>query len=167
MEGLEQAPEAQDQLDDQPEQQEEQNEPQLSPDEDKARSGGWRPKEDWVEAGNDADDWKSAKSFNEYGDLITSIKSQKRDLEDSKASFDERLNNQRTFMEAQAKQKLEDLKSQRTSHIENADLDAANTTQGQIDDLQAANPPAVDSNNQAKARDTKDIQDWTSNNSWI
>lgn len=165
MEGLEQAPEAQDQLDDQPEQQEEQNEPQLNPDEDKARSGGWRPKEDWIEAGNDADDWKSARSFNEYGDLISSIKSQKRDLEDSKASFDSRLDNVNKMHKAQMEAQMSDLKTKQLAHVENADVESYNNTQKQIDDLQSASNQVADK--PTHNPDIDSLNTWNTSNAWI
>lgn len=165
MEGLEQAPEAEDQLDDQPEQQEEQNEPQSSPDEDKARSGGWRPKDEWVEAGNDADDWKSVKSFNEYGDLISSIKAQKRDLDDSKSSFDSRLDNVNKMHKAQLESQMATLKAKQLSHVENADVDSYNASQKEIDDLQSASNQVVDKPTHNPDQDT--LNKWNASNAWV
>lgn len=164
MDGLEQATEAEDQLDDQPEQ-EDHNEPQSSPDEDKARSGGWRPKDEWVEAGNDADDWKSVKSFNEYGDLITSIKSQKRDLDDSKTEFDSRLDNVNKMHKAQLESQMATLKAKQLAHVENADIDSYNASQKEIDDLQSASNQVVDKPTHNPEQDS--LNKWNASNSWI
>src|SRR5574337_84080 len=48
---------------------------------DRASALGWMPKEDWVAAGHDENDWKPAKVFIEHGDMIGKIRSQNQDMD--------------------------------------------------------------------------------------
>lgn len=161
--GLEEAIDNPEELEaEQPEELEEVNEP--SPDETKARSGGWRPKDEWVEAGHDADDWKSAKNFNEFGDVLASLKSHKKDLDDSKNSFDSRLQGVKKIHEAQLAQQLSDLKARQITNVENADTEAYNTTLKAIDDLEASKTPA---DKPTHNPDQDDLNKWNATNAWI
>ncbi len=160
--GLEEANEVEDQLDDQPEQEQEEV-IESNPDEDKARKGGWTNKDEWSDAGHNPDDWKSAKNFNEFGDLLQNYKGMRKEFDDSKSQFDERLTNQRTMLDAVNKQKIADLQAQRQVHVENADIDAFNSTQKQIDNLAEEKEPAPQVANPAE--DT--VNKWNADNPWI
>lgn len=50
--------------------------PKSNPEEVKARSFGWVPKEDWVDSGKDAEDWKPARQFNKDSELYGKINRQ-------------------------------------------------------------------------------------------
>ncbi len=160
--GLEEANEVEEVVEDQLEEQVEEEVIESNPDEDKARKGGWTNKDEWSESGHNPDDWKSAKSFNEFGDILNSLKTVQNDFNESKSQFDERLTNQRTMLDAVNKQKIADLKAQRTSHIENADVEAADAAQAQIDNLAPVNTPAPEAN-----PDQTTVNQWNADNPWI
>lgn len=164
MAGLEQAPEVEDEFQEEQEvEQEEQEQPQSNPEEDKARKSGWTNKDEWKDAGHNEDDWKSARNFNEFGDVLANLKSQKRDFDDSRQQFDSRLENQRKFMEAASNQQLADLKAKQLLNVENADVEAFNATQKQMDDLAVVNTPPP----QAINNDQSVINQWNTTNAWI
>lgn len=148
-----------DELNQEAPEQEEVNE--SNPEEDKARKGGWTNKDEWSEAGHNPDDWKSAKNFNEFGDLLANHKSMRKDFDDTRSQFDSRLENQRIVLNAQNEQKIADLEAQRATHVENADIDAFNATQKQIDNLATVNEPAPVNNDQS------DLNQWNASNAWI
>lgn len=53
--------------------------------EDKARKGGWAPKDEWR---GDADDWVSAQEFNYRGELMRHIKRSNDELADVRSQYD-------------------------------------------------------------------------------
>lgn len=162
MEGLEQAPEVEEVIGDQFEEQAEEV-VESNPEEEKARKSGWTSREEWSEAGHNPDDWKSAKNFNEFGDLLANHKIMRKEFDDTRTQMDERLNNQRIMMEAQTKQKIADLEAQRATHVENADIEAFNETQKQIDSLAESKTTAP----QAASTDQTMLNQWNASNSWI
>src|SRR5690242_14503261 len=62
-------------------------ESQLSKSEQDATALGWMPKEQWVEEGHDADDWKPAKVFLEHGQMIGKIRQQSKELADARQAI--------------------------------------------------------------------------------
>lgn len=69
----------------------------VDPEVSEAKSRGWTSKAEWVAAGKNADDWVSARHFNEKGRLI----SQARKLETLEKTFDSRINNVKVLYDAQ------------------------------------------------------------------
>ena len=45
--------------------------PEISPEEERARSGGWVPKTEWK---GDPNEWRSAKEFNERGEIFATMR---------------------------------------------------------------------------------------------
>ena len=123
-----------------------QEESQKESQEEAEPSGEWMGRDAWEKSGKDPDDWISKKKFDEQGQIIGDIKKLQADnrlLIQGKDEFNQRLEHQRIFMEAQNQQSIESLKVQRKSAIEEADVDGADRIQGQIDTLsgQDLSPP--------------------------
>ncbi len=57
---------------------------QSNPNVEKATALGGMPKEDWIEAGHEEDDWKPAKTFLEYGEMIGKLRNQAKELNETK-----------------------------------------------------------------------------------
>ncbi len=131
---------------------------QLSAEEEKATRDGWKPKDEWQ---GDPDDWVSAKKFNERGDMIGQLKQ----LREENRQFNERLENQRKFMQAQQEQTIKELEAKRQEAVESADVDKFNSVQKQIDTLQQPEPPANEPG--VKPDDAQAINDWNAANPWI
>lgn len=146
---------------------------QSNPHEDRARAEGWRPKEEWVEAGHDADDWKSAKSFNEYGDLLGTVKNLQGTVKNAEHAFDTRLTNLNKVHKTQLESQLSQLKAQRKQDVDNGDGVAYDNTQAQIDELEraardgaAAERPATNHNFDIESEKAA-ANNWSKANAWI
>lgn len=121
---------------DEVEQQEEQEQDDptadLSPVEKKAYEQGWRPQEDFT---GDPAEWKTAAHFISDGKWMTELAKHKKEMDDMKASFDKRLANQNKYHEMQRQNELNKLKAKQREAVDNADTDAYDTAQRQIDEL--------------------------------
>jgi len=109
--------------------------PQLTPDEIQAGRSGWTNKETWVAAGNDPNEFVSAKAYNKNGDLIRSLISLQGAHKKLSENVDHRLNNQRILLERTFEAEKASLTAQRKSAIEDADVEKAELIQNRIDTL--------------------------------
>lgn len=133
---------------------------QLSPTEQKAWDQGWRPKEDFK---GDEDSWKTAREYVQYGEIIKLVKDNKKDLDNQKRDFDERLENTNKLNEARRKSELKALKKQQREAVDMADGDAYDATQQKINELESQ---AVTTQPTQPGKDP-DIADWETKNPWI
>jgi len=139
------------------EQEVEQDEVQINPEQEKAMKNGWRPKEEWD---GDADDWVSAKKFNERGEMIGAIRDLKGRLDKGEKAFEARLENVNRLHETQQKALLADLEAKRNDAIELADVAGVQRIQNQIDDIRST--PA-----QPAVKNHSVIDEWNAANPWI
>lgn len=111
-----------------------------------ARQNGWVSKEEWVEQGNNAEDWMSAKNFLEKGDLIRRI----RRSQDKEREFDQRLADNNAFWRAKLEQDKAELEAKRDEQIDMANKPAVKEldkqiqqVDGQLAHLEATATPQV------------------------
>lgn len=140
--------------------QEQGEELQLSPIEQKAYDQGWRPQEDFT---GDEDSWKTAREYVQYGEIISLVKQNKKELDNQKRDFDDRLENTNKLNEARRKSEIADLKIKQREAVDLADTDAYDNTQKKIDDLESQ---AVTTQPSQQGKDP-DIVDWEAKNPWI
>lgn len=118
-------------------------EPQEETTEDRARKKGWKPYDEWVEAGNDPNEWSGASRFLELGRLIH----KNRELERQVDNFDQRLNRVSQFHEMELKRKIKDLEERKRAAVEMADVEQFDRLQEEERELhqttQQANQQAV------------------------
>lgn len=141
---------------------------QQSPEEERASTRGWMPKEQWVEAGHNEEDWKPAKVFIEHGDMIGKIRSlEKRTAEADRAlQFLHQKNQQiyQTGYDAALKQ----LRSEKRQALAEGDLVKADEIDERIDltkqELHKAvnTPPPIPKQQQV---DPEHVE-WLQRNSW-
>lgn len=126
--------------------------------EDVARSGGWKPKEEWE---GDLSEWRSAEVFNERGEWIQRHKAQQKQIDDMQSTFNTRMDNANKLHEQQIEMQKSDLIRKRDDAIDLADKTAANGFQDDIDKLnnQTVEQPA--NNGQST------LDNWNSANPWI
>ena len=132
---------------------------QANPVEDKAREGGWKPKEDWQ---GEPDEWRSAEVFNERGEWIDKHKAQQKRMDDLETTFTSRLDNQRKFMDQQAEAQRNELIRKRDDAIDEADREKANKFQDDIDSLKKTEDPVTNGNDNQAVMDS-----WNASNPWI
>ncbi len=131
----------------------------VNPHEDKAREGGWKPKEDWQ---GEPDEWRSAEVFNERGEWIEKHKAQAKRMDEMENKFSSRLDNQRKMMDAQAETQKNDLIRKRNDAIDDADRETANKFQDEIDNIKPIDEPVSTGGNQAEV-----LNNWNTSNPWI
>lgn len=93
---------------------------------------GWTPKDEWVAAGNDEADWRSAAHFKTIGENVR-YKNENKGLREAQAGFDKRLRRNETLFEESTKQLITDLEAQRDIHTEAGELDESKAIQDRID----------------------------------
>lgn len=110
-------------------------------DEDRARQHGWRPKEEWK---GDESEWVSAKEFNNRASFFDKISSQgkevaalKKQLQSKDDEITKRIENVAKVVREQT---LRELEAKKNIAIQEADVEAANQHQEQIDKLKEEIP---------------------------
>lgn len=109
------------------------NEPQqLSEAEQQAMASGWKPKEQWVADGRDESEWRSAKEFNERGELLGTIKGLNRKIDQyDKALKALTIHHEKVF-ESAHKKALDDLKAQKKYAIREGEHELAEAIEEEI-----------------------------------
>lgn len=142
--------------------------PQISEAETKALSLGWKPKDEWE---GDADDWTSAKRFNQTRDIIDSNKSLRAEQDRMKFEFDQRIENNNQINKQMYDSKVAELKSKRDAAAADADMVTYNDANKQLDELETPavkDPVAPNSESYAQAVYNNPVtQQYISENPWI
>lgn len=119
-------------------------------------------KEQWEAAGNDPDRWVGEDVYKDRGHNTKKIDKLKTQVSDMQAEMNQRLEQQRVFMEVQHNQKIEELESQRAIAVSEADTDQFNKVQKQIESINKQTvyaPPAPVT--------PEVIQKWNEDNPWV
>lgn len=123
---------------------------------------GWVPKEDWVEAGHDPEDHRSAKEFVERDSLYKRIKSYSTRVGQLERQLAEQSDFQaRLFQEAQT-QALKKLKEQHAVAVEDGDIKKADQLVDEIT-RRAAQPIPIQPRNDGGQ---VEFEQWANENSW-
>jgi len=144
-------------------------EPEYSEAETKARSAGWRPKEEWE---GDEEEWLPAGQFNRFGSVFDALKeSRSRNASLEQAGRDQlATNNQFHQQQTQIlESQITELKSERTKAIDLADVEEADRIQGEIDDLSesvTASKAAITAVPAATSAEHPGITAWNEANTW-
>lgn len=139
---------------------------QTSPDEERARQGGWRPQEEWE---GDPDEWVSAKEFNKRGEMMDRIRQQSKQLkgyEKKLARLEQSVNtlsdHNKKIAEIEKKKLLDDLNKQKYAAINEGDASKAaelDSLIGQVNDVDTsvtALPPEEEPDTNQALEDAKD-----------
>ena len=144
--------------------QEESSEPEYTALEQEAMKDGWTRRDDWEKAGKDPERHKSAHEFVEYGKLKSAMNETKRSLDETKADFDKRIESLNKLHKADIELKIKSLKAQQRTAISEADTEAYDSAQQQIDEIQAVDAPKKEP---VQAGKDPLITEWENKNKWI
>lgn len=119
--------------------------------EDKARQSGWKPLDEYLAEGGDPTNWKTAGEFNIFGEMLSTIRNNKRD-------FEHRLEGVQKLTQAQLAAQREQLLSKRDEAIEAGQVKDVHRLDKQIQalDVQPVHP-------QVHAA----LDNWNAENPWI
>lgn len=95
------------------------------PIEDRARSQGWMPYEEWIESGNNPDDWVGAEAFLVKGEFINKLKKQSKKMNEMEEVINELAEHHRKTAEVEYQRAWEDLKQQKAQALEEGDTQRA------------------------------------------
>jgi hypothetical protein len=125
--------------------------------------GGWKPKEDFIADGGDADRWSSAHEFVKYGKLQASVREQKQSFDRKAKEFDERLENVNKIHQATLETKIAEVRTQMRTAASEADIEGFDSAQKQLEHLEGQRQAPVAT---TPGKDPS-IQAWEDKNSWI
>ena len=108
---------------------------EVSPVETQARDQGWVSKEEWVESGKSADEWRPAKEFVDRGELYKSISSTKRELKQTQAALTSLQKHHQFVFEKAYTQAKADLKLEKRQAIREGDLERLEEVEDRIEEL--------------------------------
>jgi len=138
---------------------------QPSAEEEKATKDGWMPLDKWVEAGNTDRDHRSAREFNDRGELLRKISEQNKHIQRVNQGMETlKGHNARVFEAAHAKA-VEDLKQQHARAIEDGNLAKADQLVDKLTDAKAQMAVAAAQRVQAP-QPVPELQEWRERNTW-
>lgn len=118
---------------------------------------GHMSRDAWIEAGNEPDEWVSADRYKEKGEMISQINR----LKGENANFEKRLVRNEKLAGEMVKAAVADLEAKRDAAIVDADVEASNKIQQQIDEVKEGAREEPDSGGDPV------IQAWNQENKWI
>ncbi len=142
--------------------------PELSPVAQQAMEQGWLPKDEWIAAGRDPEEHRSAKEFVERGELYKSIHSTKRELKQTQATLDALQRHHRYVFEKAHQQAIRDLRAEKRLAIRNDDIDRLEEIETEIEQLQdqhVKEVAVVQAQTQA-AQPAPEFQNFVDRNPW-
>jgi len=140
-----------------------QSTPQHTEAEEQALEQGWRPKSEWT---GDPDKWRSAKEFNERGELFGKIDSMGRDLKDTKRALKMLQEHHSKVKEVEYNKAVTELKALQKRHLEEGNSDGYLEASDILSDLKAEQKAReVIRENTPQAPDPRFLQ-WQDSNKW-
>lgn len=144
--------------------------PQYSAEETRALQDGWKPLEVWTEAGNDPKDHRSAREYNDRGELLKRISEQTRYIQKTNQSMERLAQHNSKVYEAAYQKALVDLKAQHSKAVEDGNLAAADQIVDQISNEKArfaAQQTAARIEQQQQPQGTPpELAEWKARNTW-
>jgi len=149
-------------------------EQELTDAEQRAAASGWMPLKDWVAAGYEEDDWRSAREFNDRGELIGSIKTLNKRVEQYDKALKAFAKHHESVFEAAHKRAIEDLKAHRKLALKEGDPVLAEEISEEIEhekeefQRQQAEmkPVAAPSAPPTQAAAVAEVKEWGARNEW-
>lgn len=115
-----------------------------------AKEQNYKTLDEWVKEGKDPDKWKPKEAYVAYGKLQKSF-------EEFRNKTEQRLEDQRRFMEMQKQAAIDELMAKRDQAVQYADVEAFKSAQAQIDNFNQPKPVSGKS---------PEILDWEARNPW-
>lgn len=138
-----------------------------SPYEQAARQSGWVPKEDWIAQGKNPDDWRSAREYQERGELFEEIHKLKDSNKKTSAAFRALVEHHKKVRESAVKEALEKLKQEKRQALENHEIGRVFEIDDEIERVQAhkADLPEIDIP-EPEVGPTPAFKAWHKKNNW-
>src|SRR3990167_11561588 len=143
---------------------------EISPVETEARDQGWVSKDEWVESGKSADDWRPAKEFVDRGELFKSIHTTKRELKQTQAQLSALERHHQYVFERAKKTALDELKRDRRQAMIEQDPEAVEAIEEQIEETQkqfeVEKAQLAGAQQAANPTPPPEFESWKNKNNW-
>lgn len=141
--------------------------PVVNPVEQAAREAGWVSKDEWVARGKNPDDWRSAKEFQERGELFDEIHRLQEDTKKTKAAFKVLVEHHKKVRETAVKEAIAQLKAEKRVALENHEIERVFEIDEQIEKVKD-NPDLVPNIDlpEEPVGPTPTFKRWHKRNSW-
>lgn len=132
-----------------------------------AREAGWVTKDEWVAQGKNPEDWRSAKEYQERGELFDEIHNLKESDKKTKAAFKALLEHHRKVYETATKEALAKLKAEKKEALENHDIDRVFAIDEEIESVRTkeVDVPKIDLP-EPEVGPTVTFKKWHKENKW-
>lgn len=138
---------------------------ELTPVELEAVEEGWQSKEDWVAAGKEEGDWRSAKEFKERGELFRRIDSITQELKSTRSAMTALKGHYEKVKDTEFKHAMDTLKAEKRQALTEGDADAVVAIDERIVEVREAQK-AVQSQAVAAPEIHPDFTSWVGRNTW-
>ncbi len=145
--------------------------------ETRARTLGWKPKEDYIKAGKDPSQWRDAKAFLDFGEkqtpilrdnvktLETKVAKMEREREEERATVADLLKFRSGAEKRAHDAVLAELKLRRREAVEKGDGEAFEQAESQIADLETKKPREPEARREAPPNPV--FEQWKEANKWF
>lgn len=142
----------------------------MSPTEEKARAGGWKPLEEWD---GDPEEWIDAKTFNRNGEYIDHIKDLSSNYKKAQKKLSKLENDFSTLAEHHAKVReieykkaLSDLKALKKEALESLDAEKVIEIDDKIEELRESQIQDAKASREEAPTYNEAVDAWVETNSW-
>lgn len=137
-----------------------------SAEEQRAMDDGWMPLDKWTEAGNDARDHRSAREFNDRGELLRRISEQNKYIQRVNQGMDSLKAHHAKVFEASYGKAIQDLKAMHAKAVEDGDLNKADHVADQIANTKVQFAQAQQAAQVQTQQPNIALETWRERNKW-
>lgn len=139
----------------------------VSPAEQSAREAGWVSKDEWIAQGKSPDEWRSAKEFQERGELFEEIHKLKDSNKKTAAAFKVLVEHHKKVRETALKEAMDKLKAEKRVALENHEIERVFEIDEQLEKVrsQPVDVPNIEVP-EAEVGPTTTFKSWHKRNSW-
>lgn len=137
--------------------------PEVSPIEEKAKSQGWVPEDQWE---GDPAAWRPAKEFVDRGELFKVIDEVKRENKNLRQGLNELSRHHARVRETEYERALKDLKAQKKEALSEGDVDKVIEVDEEIAEVREAQRQAVVTEKTEPAQPDPRFTAWSQKNTW-
>lgn len=133
-----------------------------------ARESGWVSKDEWVAKGKNPDEWRSAKEYQDRGELLEAIQGLKEDAKKTKAAFNALVEHHKKVREDAYTEAVERLKRQRQAALEADNTEAVYQISEELENIKSKTspPPPEIQIDETDVKPSSTFSKWHKRNNW-
>ena len=138
-----------------------------NPIEEQARNQGWKPYDEWIEEGNDPNNWVNPEVYLVKGEFIQKLKNQSRKITELERTLNDLSDHHKKVAEIEYEKALQSLKQQKAQALEDEDYDKVVEIDEKLHETKQEYDQQASSNNQNSSTNPQ-FEEWISRpeNQW-